>query len=279
MTPTETFRALHAADAGFIMPNAWDVGSALILADAGFAAIATTSAGIAFSMGRQDYAGDATRWAVTREEMLARAADIAKAVSIPVNVDLEAGYGDRPQDVAETVRMAIDAGLAGGNIEDRIPGKPALYDETLVVERIVAAREAIDAANSAFVLTARSDAIVWPEDGIDAAIRRSNAYRAAGADCLFTPGVSDLPSITRLAREIDGPLNMVLGLGDAQGNAREWLAAGVHRISLGGSIARSALGLVRRAAAELRDQGTITFAEDQLPQPEINALFARVRAS
>ncbi|GGC88868.1 isocitrate lyase/PEP mutase family protein [Chelatococcus reniformis] len=273
------FAALHAANPGFVMPNAWDAGSALILAAAGFAAIGTTSAGIAFSLGRQDYAVDNASLAVSREAMLVRMRDIAAAVPLPVNGDLEAGFGDRPEDVAATVRMAIEAGLAGGNIEDKKPLAPVLYDEALAVERIVAARESIDAMGSAFVLTARTDAIQWSKGGVAEAIDRANRLREAGADCLFAPGVSDLPTIDLLAREIDGPLNMVMGLGNAAGNARDWIMAGAQRISLGGSIARAALGFVRRAADELRDEGTISFAEGQLPHAELNALFARHRAA
>jgi len=273
---TETFHALHTAKGGFIMPNAWDAGSALVLAAAGFPAIGTTSAGIAFSLGKQDYSVDNARLAVSRAEMFTRMREIAAAVRVPVNGDLEAGFGDTPEEVAATVRMAIEAGLAGGNIEDKKPREPALYDETLAAERIAAARQTIDAMKSRFVLTARSDAILF--GGIAAAIRRSNNYRAAGSDCSFTPGVSDMASIKRLANEIDGPLNMVMGLGNANGNAREWLAAGVQRISLGGSIARAALGFVRRAAEELHERGTIGFAEAQIQQAELNALFAAHRA-
>lgn len=278
MTATgEVFLALHRERPGFIMPNAWDAGSALLLAAAGFPAIGTTSAGIAFSLGRQDYAVETPALGVSRDEMFARMGEIAGAVRIPVNGDLEAGFGDRPEDVAATVRLAIAHGLAGGNIEDKKPMEPALYDEGLAVERIAAARAAIDASGAAFVLTARTDAIQWSGEGLEGAIRRANKFRAAGADCLFTPGVSDLPSIARLAQEIDGPLNMVMGLGTAAGNAREWLAAGVQRISLGGSIARAAFGFVQRAAAELRDLGTLGFAEQQMPHAELNALFAQHR--
>lgn len=270
------FAALHKAKPGFIMPNAWDPGSALILAAAGFPAIGTTSAGVAFSLGKPDYAVTDRRLGVSRTEMLERLAEIATAVSIPVNGDLEAGYGDSPEEVAATVSVAIEAGLAGCNIEDRQPSA-GLYDEALAVERIRAARAAIDATESRFVLTARCDALLQSKEGLREAITRSNRYREAGADCLFTPGVSDTPSIATLAREIDGPLNMVMGLGNADGAAHEWLDAGVQRISVGGSIARTALGLVRRAAQELRDQGTISFARDQIPQAELNALFARLR--
>jgi 2-methylisocitrate lyase-like PEP mutase family enzyme len=279
VTSPETFRTLHRRKTGFVMPNAWDAGSAMILEAAGFEAIGTTSAGIAFSKARQDYAVTEGRLGLARAEMLACMREIAAAVSIPVNGDLEAGYGDAPETVAETVRMAIEAGLAGGNIEDKKPFQPSLYNESLAVERIRAARETIDASGSAFVLTARSDAIVWSDKGIDEAIRRSNLYRAAGADCLFTPGASDLDRIALLAREINGPLNMVMGLGNADGNANAWLAASVHRISLGGAIARAALGFVKRAADELRGHGTITFAQAQMPQAELNALFARRRSA
>lgn len=272
------FADLHRARPGFIMPNAWDVGSALVLAASGFSAIGTTSAGIAFSLGKQDYGVTDTRLGVSREEMLKRMAEIASAVHVPVNGDLEAGYGDAPEAVAATVHAAIEAGLAGGNIEDKKPLEPRLYDQALAVERIRAAREAIDAMKSDFVLTARSDAIQWSGNGLPEAIERSNRYREAGADCLFTPGVSDAASIATLVREIDGPLNMVMGLGTAEGNAHEWLTAGVQRVSLGGSMARAALGFVRRSAREVLDKGTISFAETQIPHSELNALFARHRA-
>jgi 2-methylisocitrate lyase-like PEP mutase family enzyme len=276
---TTVFATLHRNKHGFIMPNAWDAGSALILAASGFPAIGTTSAGIAFSLGKQDYAVSDSRLAVSRDEMFRRMAEIASAVDIPVNGDLEAGYGDEPDAVAATVRAAIEAGLAGGNIEDKKPFEPALYDEALAIERIRAARNTIDAMQSDFVLTARCDAIQWSEGGVAAAIERANRYREAGADCLFTPGASDMKTIAILAREIDGPLNMVMGLGNTEGNAHEWLAAGVQRISLGGTIARAALGFVHNAAQELREKGAISFAEIQMPHAQLNALFARNRAA
>jgi 2-methylisocitrate lyase-like PEP mutase family enzyme len=273
----ELFASLHRVQPGFIMPNAWDAGSALVLAAAGFPAIGTTSAGIAFALGKQDYAVTSSRLAVSRNEMFERMAGIASAVGVPVNGDLEAGYGDDPDAVAATVRAAIEAGLAGGNIEDKKPLEAGLYDEALAIERIRAARETIDAMKSKFVLTARCDAIQWSGNGLAEAIARSNRYREAGADCLFTPGASDMASIATLVREIDGPLNMVMGLGTTEGNAREWLAAGVQRVSLGGTFARAALGFIRQAAQELRDKGTISFAEIQMSHAELNALFARTR--
>ncbi len=268
---------LHTRRPGFLMPNAWDAGSAIVLAHEGFEAIATTSAGIAFSLGRPDYDVRDTGLAVSREHMLDRIRQITGAVNIPVNGDLEAGYGDTPEIVAQTIRMAIDAGLAGGNIEDKIPGQKALYPETLAVERIVAAREQISASGSAFVLTARTDALAGGQssDAVANCIRRANLFREAGADCVFPPGVNDIELIQRLAREIDAPLNIVMGLGDTTGNARAILEAGIQRISLGGTFARSALGFIRRSARELRDAGTIEFAAGQFSGAELNALFTR----
>jgi 2-methylisocitrate lyase-like PEP mutase family enzyme len=275
----ESFRALHMSSGGFIMPNAWDAGSAMLLAAEGFKAIATTSAGIAFSLGKQDYQVSDASLGVTREEMFARMHEIAGAVAIPVNGDLEAGFGDTPDAVAATIRMAVDAGLAGGNIEDKKPLAMGLYDEALAVERIAAARSAIEASGNAFVLTARTDAFqIYPEDAFKTVIRRANLFLAAGADCIFAPGPSDPETIKLLVREIDGPLNVVAGLGTAEGNAYAMLAAGARRISLGGSIARSALGFIRQCAQELRDNGTLGFAANQISQSDLNALFARARA-
>jgi 2-methylisocitrate lyase-like PEP mutase family enzyme len=259
------------------MPNAWDAGSAIVLAEAGFAAIATTSAGIAFSLGKADHAIPGGATPVPRSEMFERIRQIAAAVDIPVNGDLEAGYGDRPEAVAETIRLAIDAGLAGGNIEDYANG--VLYDEELAADRIAAAREVIDAGGTDFVLTARTDGQLLKSPATMAdSIRRANRYRQAGADCLYVPVVNDLATIATLVAEIDGPLNVVMGLGAATLTVSALRSAGVARISLGGSIARAALGFVREGARELLERGTIGFAEVQIPQGELNALFAR-RAS
>lgn len=277
---TRAFKALHTAKTGFIMPNAWDPGSALVLAVSGFPAIATTSAGIAFALGKQDYGVTSAALAVPREEMFEHIRKIVDAVNLPVNADLEAGYGDSPENVAETIALAIEAGVAGGNIEDKIPGRPGLYDEKLAIERIAAARAIIKAKRSDFVLTARTDPFqVSGQSGLAEAVRRANLYREAGADCLYAPGVSDLDTVKTLVREVNGPINVVMGLGTAQGNAHTLIAAGVQRISLGGSIARSALGFVRRCAEELRDHGTLGFAAQQISQADLNALFARSRAA
>jgi 2-methylisocitrate lyase-like PEP mutase family enzyme len=264
-----TFRELHAGQ--FVMPNAWDAGSAVLLVAAGFPAIATTSAGIAFSMAKGDHTLPDGAPAVSREAMFERIGEITAVSAVPVNGDLEDGYGATPERVAETIGLARQAGLAGGNIED-FDGRE-LYDADLAVERIVAAREA---AGPDFVLTARTDGqlLRTPAD-LDDSIDRANRFRAAGADCLYVPGVNDLGAIRLLVQEIDGPLNVVIGLGTSGLTVAELQAAGVTRISLGGSIARAALGFVRRSAEELATKGTITFAQDQIPQAALNQLFGR----
>lgn len=273
------FRALHETGGGFLMPNAWDAGSAVVLADAGFDAIATTSAGIAFSLGRGDHTVAAGAAAVGRSEMFDRIEQITSAVPLPVNGDLEYGYGVAPEAVAETIRLAIDAGLAGGNIEDHVDG--ALLEPELASARIEAAREAVEASGRPFVLTARSDALLVPggRAALADSVRRANLYRLAGADCLYVPGVSDRDGVATLVREIDGPLNVVLGLGVATLTVAALREVGVTRISLGGSIARAALGFVRASARELLDRGTLTFATRQIPQPELNELFGRYELS
>lgn len=269
------FLDLHQAAHGFVMPNAWDAGSAVLLASEGFAAIGTTSAGIAFSLGRPDYNVRNSRAAVGRDDMLAADRRITSAVALPVNANLEAGYGDMPEHVAETVRLAMEAGAAGGNIEDTDAAHGRLFDEPQAVARIAAARAAIDAAGGGFVLNARTDAFLLPGSGepLQVAIRRANLYLAAGAHCVFTPGVTDPARVRTLAQEIAGPLNLVIGLNEAGSSAFDLLDAGARRISVGGSIARSALGLVRRSARELRERGTTTYAGSQIPQGELNALF------
>lgn len=263
------FRALHSGS--FVMPNAWDAGSAVVLAEAGFAALATTSAGIAFSLGAGDHTLPDGAPSVPAGVMFERIHQITGAVGVPVNGDLEDGYGAEPDAVAKTIRLARDAGLAGGNLED-YDGRE-LYAEQLSVERIVAAREA---AGPDFVLTARTDGqLLKQPTPLADSIRRGNLFREAGADCLYVPGVTDLEQLRLLVREIDGPLNVVIGLGTSTLTVGQLQELGVTRISLGGSIARAALGFVRRAAEELRDQGTITFAEQQIPQGELNQLFAK----
>lgn len=267
----ERFRSLHSADGVFLMPNAWDPGSARMLAEAGFDALATTSAGIAYSLGLPDYAG-----AVSREKMLDCAGAIAAAVEQPVNADLESGYGADAEDVAETIALAAKAGIVGGNIEDYSgdPGAP-LFDIERAVERIVAAREAADASGISFTLTARSDSFLnRVDDPLNEAILRCNRFRQAGADCLFVPGPTDADTIATLVREIDGPLNVVMGLSKDTLTVNALRDLGVRRISIGGSLARAVLGLIRNAADEMFRQGTFTYADRQIPDAELCRFFA-----
>ncbi|HEX6536959.1 MAG TPA: isocitrate lyase/phosphoenolpyruvate mutase family protein [Gemmatimonadaceae bacterium] len=276
----EAFMALHTAPRGFLMPNVWDAGSAIVLAEEGFQALGTTSAGIAFSLGKPDYDVRDARLTVGRDEMLGRIRQIVDAVPVPVSGDLEDGYGASPEAVAETVRLAIEAGLAGGNVEDNDPRAEGLYDEGLAVERICAAREAIDASGSTFVLTARTDAFLQSphdRDRLKTCIRRASLFREEGADCIYPCGVGELESIETLVRELDAPINIVTGWGDVRVPVPELLDAGVARISVGGSLARSALGYLRSCARELGERGTVGFLADQIGHGELNAMFARGR--
>eukprot|EP00439_Symbiodinium_sp_Y106_P089912 s1_g2448.t1 len=269
------FMDLHRAETGFIMPNAWDAGTARLLEAEGFPAIASTSAGIAFSLGKQDYNVTDPNRGVQKEEMFACLSQIADAVSIPVNGDLEAGYGDAPEAVADTIRLAVEAGLAGGNIEDKKPYADELYNEDLAVERIAAAAEALKADNAPFVLTARTDAYRPHLSGtLETVIRRANRFLDAGATCIFAPGIDDVPTIRRLANEVKGPINVVAGLYTAEGNAYDMIAAGAQRISLGGSIARSTLGYIRQCARGLRERGDFNFSAPQISQDDLNNLYA-----
>ncbi|MFP5304458.1 MAG: isocitrate lyase/phosphoenolpyruvate mutase family protein [Gammaproteobacteria bacterium] len=275
----KAFLELHRAPGGFVMPNAWDTGSAVVLASEGFAAIGTTSAGVAFSLGKPDYRVTNRRRAVTRAETLDAVRRIAAAVAVPLNADLESGYGDTPEAVVETVRLAIAAGAAGCNIEDVGGVDGSLIEEDAAVARIAAARAAIAASRSTLVLTARTDVVQFGgDDALRAAVRRGNRLLNAGADCIFVPGVSDVERVRNLVRALDGPLAVVIGLHESAANAYALIEAGAKRVSVGSSIARSALALVRRSARELRERGTVSYAADQIPQAELNALFERAAA-
>jgi 2-methylisocitrate lyase-like PEP mutase family enzyme len=256
--------ALHSGP-GFVLPNAWDGGSARLLQQAGFAAIATTSAGIAWSLGIPD--GER----LDRDTMLEHLARIVGLVEVPVTADLEAGYGDTATDVAETVRRAVAAGAVGGNIEDAVGGQLFTIEEA--TDRIAAARAA--APHGTFVLNARTDAYFGgtSADPFQETTRRAAAFLEAGADCIFVPGVSDAGTIKRLADAIDGPLNIVAGLANAI-PAPELFALGVRRVSLGGSLARASYSLLERAAHELRDAGTLDFLDGALSYAEMQNRFA-----
>ena len=268
------FRKLHEGPEILMLPNAWDVGSAVVLAREGFPAIATTSAGIAFAQGYPD--GEF----IGRDEMLGVAGRIAKMVPVPVTADLERGYGPKAEDVAETVRRAIAAGMVGANFEDGTGQADApLRGLEENVERIRAAREAADGEDVPFVVNARTDGYLVPgEKGsalFDDVVRRANAYRAAGADCLFVPGKLDLETIGRLAQAIDGPLNV---LGAISGYSAPPLPQlkelGVARVTIGGSLSLAALALVKQAARELREQGTFSYAGSAFSNAELNKMLA-----
>jgi len=267
----ERFHALHVAPEVLVLPNAWDCASAVLFEQAGFPAIATTSAGIAFSRGYRD--GEQ----ISRDEMIDEAARIAARVEVPVTADLEAGYGIAPEEVAETVRRAIAAGLVGCNIEDgTVGGEEPLLDFTLSVERIRAAREAADDAGIPFVINARTDGFLRigaDARVLDESIRRANAYYAAGARSLFIPRVSDGQTIGRLVRDISGPINILAG--PKTPSVAELEALGVARLSVGGGIARAAYTLTRAAAEELRHAGTFGFTENTFSNAELNDLLDR----
>jgi 2-methylisocitrate lyase-like PEP mutase family enzyme len=261
------FRALHAAPGAFVIPNPWDVGSARILAALGFAALASTSAGVAFSLGLRD-------GAVGRDGVLANAAAIAAATDLPVNADLENGFGHSPEAAAETIRLAAAAGLAGGSIEDATgdAGGP-IYCLDHAVARVAAAVAAARAAPAGFVLTARAENFLHGRPDLDDTIRRLQAFEAAGADVLYAPGLPDLDAVRAVCAAISRPVNVLANTRIPGLSVAALAEAGAKRISLGGTLSRTVLGSLVRAARELREQGTFGFARDALPIAEINAFM------
>ena len=253
----DAFRRLHAGPGIFVLPNVWDVVTARVVEAAGFPALATTSAGVAWALGYPD--GER----ISRDEMLAAVGRIARSVRVPVTADMEAGYGAAPEAAAETARGTITAGAVGLNLEDGTDDG-SLLDVTLHVERIRAAREAGGAAGVPIVVNARTDAFEikeWtPAQRLAEAVRRANAYHAAGADCLFVPHVSDPETIARLAREIEGPLNVIAG--PPAPPIPELARLGVRRASLGPRLIQATLGLLRRVVLELRAHGTYEAMRD-----------------
>ena len=252
-----------------VLPNAWDAGSARIFVEAGYTALATTSAGIAFSLGYPD--GER----ISRDEMLAAVSRITRRVDVPVTADMEAGYGMMPQAVAETVRRVVDAGAVGMNLEDRMEGKH-LIDSSLAVERVHAARAAADATGVSLVLNARTDAFeapeLRPEQRLEEAVRRGNAFREAGADCVFVPFVGDRDTIEQLVQQIRAPLN-ILGTPNAP-TLTEMASLGVRRITFGSAPMRATLGLLRRMAREWKEKGTYgTLDAYGIPFAELQKLF------
>jgi len=261
------FRALHDAPRTFVIPNPWDVGTARILAALGFRALATTSAGLAFSRGRRDGQG-----LVTRDEMLAHAQTIIEATDLPVSADLENGFADEPNAVAETIRMAAAAGLVGGSVEDATgdPSRP-IYDQAYAVERVAAAVEAARSLPFPFVLVARAENFLHGRPDLDDTIRRLKAFAAAGADVLYAPGLPNLDSVKAVCTAVSPrPVNVLAGAKGGSFTVENLAAAGVRRISVGSALSRAALGAFLRAAREIADQGTFTFGEQAASFAELN---------
>lgn len=258
-----TLLALHKGS-GFVLPNAWDAGSARVLEQVGFPVIATTSAGIAWSCGVPDGV------MMDRDTMLEHVASIVAAVDLPVTADLEAGYGDTPDDVGHTVSQAVQIGAVGANLEDA--GKNGLFGIDEAVDRIAAARAAAPAGT--FVLNARTDTYFAGASGdvFDETVRRAERYLEAGADCIFVPGVVEGDTIRRLATAIPGPLNVVAGLTNTI-DARTLFSLGVKRVSLGGSLARAVLSALERAGRELQDSGTLGFLDGAIGYAELQRRF------
>jgi 2-methylisocitrate lyase-like PEP mutase family enzyme len=272
------FRALHKLPAtlgapiersspgAFIIPNPWDAGSARILAGLGFEALATTSAGFAFSLGRQD-------GTVTREEALAHSRSIADATDLPVAADLENCFGGDPKTVAETIRLAGATGLVGGSVEDASgDDRHPIYDHSLAVERVAAAVEAARALPFPFTLTARAENFLHGRADLDDTLRRLQAFAEAGADVLYAPGLPSLEAIkTVCAAVAPNPVNALAGFKGMAFPVEQLAAAGVRRISLGGCLARVAYSALISAALEMQQQGTFTFADQAASMADVSS--------
>ena len=264
----QAFRALHQRAAAFIIPNPWDVGSARLLAHLGFEALATTSMGYAFSLGRRDNTLD-------REQVLAHARDISSATELPVSADLENGFGDSPAIAAETIKLAAAAGVIGGSIEDATGrADHPIYEIEHAVERVRAAVEAARSLSFPFTLTARAENYLHARPDLKDTIRRLQAYQAAGADVLYAPGLATKDDIAAVVRAVDRPVNVVMGLKGVQLSLAELSALGVKRVSVGSALSRAALGAFLRAAREMREHGTFTFAAQAASSKEISDFFA-----
>jgi len=261
------FRALHARAGAFIIPNPWDVGSARILANAGFESLATTSAGFAFSLGRRDNT-------IARYAMLDHVAALAAATGLPVSADLENGYADTPEGVGETYALAATTGIVGASIEDSTgdSARP-LFDIAVAAERVRAAVEAVRALPFPFTLTARAENFLVGRSDLADVIRRLQAYQEAGADVLYAPGLVERDDIAAVVKAVDRPVNVVMGLAGARFSLRELEALGVKRVSVGSALARASFGALIDAAKEMREHGTFAFADHAVAYRELGAMF------
>jgi 2-methylisocitrate lyase-like PEP mutase family enzyme len=264
----EALKALHERAGAFVIPNPWDAGTAKILTAIGFEALATTSAGYAFSIGRQDSTAH-----LSRDGILDNAKAIVEATHLPVSADLQDGFGPSPEMCASTIRLAAGIGLAGGSIEDATgdPNNP-IYDLQLAVERVIAAAEM--AHTHQFLLTARAENFLYDRPNLDDTIRRLQSFAEAGADVLYAPGLPSLKAIREVCQSVPKPVNVLMGLKGATFSVEELAAAGAKRISIGGSLARAALGAFVRAAREIKDKGTFAYATEAIPHTEATSYMA-----
>lgn len=267
----QVFSQLHQQDGAFIIPNPWDAGSARLLEILGFKALATSSAGFAFSKGRPDNH-------VSREEMLGHLRELVGNTDLPISADLENGFGTSPDTVAETIRMAADTGVVGGSIEDSTgdPAKP-LLDIGLAKDRIRAAVAAARALPYPFTLTARAENYFVGVHDLDDTIKRLQAYQEAGADVLFAPGLRTLADIETVLKSVDRPVNVLMGMAGVDISLAELSALGVRRVSVGGSLARAAWGGFLRAAQEMQEHGTFGYANQAVPMATLNKMLAQPR--
>ena len=265
----EAFRALHEHPGAFIIPNPWDAGTARLLASLGFAALATTSLGLANSLGRVDGAN-----VVSRQEVLENCRQIAAATDLPVNADLENCYADAPREAAEMIRLAAEAGVVGGSIEDATgdPARP-IYDFALAVERVHAAVEVARALPFRFVLTARAENLLHGRQDLDDTIKRLQAFEKAGADVLYAPGLRDLATIRTVTAAVSRPVNVVMSAADPNLTLAQLADAGVKRVSVGGALSRLALAAFLDGAREMRDKGAFTWMRRTVPTTELKNIF------
>ena len=267
------FKTLHERPGVFVIPNPWDAGTARILTALGFAALATTSAGFAFSIGRRDSAAG-----LTRDEVLGNARAIVGATHLPVSADLEDGFGSAPETCAETIKLAAAVGLVGGSIEDATgdPETP-IFEFEQAVERVAAACDAARALP--FVVTARAENFLHGRPDLDDTITRLQAFVEVGADVVYAPGLPNLDAIRTVCEAVEKPVNVVMGLKGPTFTVEELQAAGAKRISVGGAFARAALGAFMRAAREVKEKGTFTFSADAIPDAEVSSYMARSKRS
>ena len=263
------FRALHERPGAFIIPNPWDAGTAKLLASLGFEALATTSLGLSNMLGRVD--GTNT---VSRAEVLANCRAISEATDLPVNADLENGYADEPRAAAEMIRLAGEAGVVGGSIEDATgDASRPIYDFALAVERVQAAVEVARSLPFRFMLTARAENMIQGRLDLDDTIKRLQAFEKAGADVLYAPGLRDLAAIRAVTSSVRKPVNVVMSHGDPSLTLAQLAEAGAKRISVGGSLSRLALAAFLRGAREMADKGGFTWMRDAVSSKELKAIF------